>query len=108
MEARPRQPGPLAGTRVLEVANWIAAPSCGALLADLGAEVVKIEPPSGDSMRYVIRQPRSKTGRPQQNGETIDHSFTLHAFLRFRQRRCAFEFFMYIDSLIAVGKLNPF
>jgi crotonobetainyl-CoA:carnitine CoA-transferase CaiB-like acyl-CoA transferase len=39
--------GPLAGIRVLEVANFIAGPYAGALLADLGAEVVKIENPDG-------------------------------------------------------------
>jgi crotonobetainyl-CoA:carnitine CoA-transferase CaiB-like acyl-CoA transferase len=42
---------PLAGIRVIEVANWLAAPSCAALLADLGADVVKIEPPGGDAFR---------------------------------------------------------
>jgi len=38
---------PLAGIRVLEVANWLAAPAAGALLADLGADVIKVEPPGG-------------------------------------------------------------
>ncbi len=43
--------GPLAGVRVVEVATFIAMPSAGALLADLGADVVKVEPPAGDSWR---------------------------------------------------------
>jgi crotonobetainyl-CoA:carnitine CoA-transferase CaiB-like acyl-CoA transferase len=43
--------GPLAGTRVLEIADGIAGPYCGLLLADLGAEVVKLEPPEGDRSR---------------------------------------------------------
>ena len=42
---------PLAGIRVLEVANWLAAPAAGALMADLGADVIKIEPPGGDVFR---------------------------------------------------------
>ena len=42
---------PLSGIKVLEVANWLAAPSSAALMADLGADVVKVEPPSGDSFR---------------------------------------------------------
>jgi crotonobetainyl-CoA:carnitine CoA-transferase CaiB-like acyl-CoA transferase len=36
---------PLAGLRVVEIAHWVAVPAAGALLADLGADVVKIEPP---------------------------------------------------------------
>lgn len=44
-QARGDLPGPLAGVRVLEVATTWAGPRCGALLADYGADVVKIEPP---------------------------------------------------------------
>ena len=42
---------PLAGVRVAEFCQVLAGPFCGALLADMGAEVVKIEPPDGDLMR---------------------------------------------------------
>src|SRR5215207_3123998 len=42
---------PLAGIRVIELANFIAGPLCGTLLADMGAEVVKVEPPQGDMGR---------------------------------------------------------
>jgi succinate--hydroxymethylglutarate CoA-transferase len=42
---------PLAGIRVLEFGHIAAAPFCGLLLADLGADVVKIEPPQGDGLR---------------------------------------------------------
>jgi crotonobetainyl-CoA:carnitine CoA-transferase CaiB-like acyl-CoA transferase len=43
---------PLAGVRVVEIANYVAVPAAGALLADLGAEVVKIEtPPRGELYR---------------------------------------------------------
>ena len=45
---------PLAGIRVLEVANWLAAPAAGALLADLGADVIKVEPPGGDVFREFL------------------------------------------------------
>lgn len=43
--------GPLAGIRVLEVANWLAAPAGCALLADAGADVIKIETPGGEPYR---------------------------------------------------------
>lgn len=46
--------GPLAGVRVLEVANWLAAPAGCALLADFGADVIKVEPPSGDPYRGFL------------------------------------------------------
>jgi crotonobetainyl-CoA:carnitine CoA-transferase CaiB-like acyl-CoA transferase len=44
-------PLPLAGIRVLEYAQYVAGPFAGMLLADLGADVVKVEPPSGDAWR---------------------------------------------------------
>jgi len=47
-------PAPLEGIRVLEVASWLAAPSCAALLADLGADVIKVEPPVGDAYRRLF------------------------------------------------------
>lgn len=44
---------PLAGIRVIELANFIAGPFCGTLLADMGADVIKVEPPKGDMGRAM-------------------------------------------------------
>jgi crotonobetainyl-CoA:carnitine CoA-transferase CaiB-like acyl-CoA transferase len=56
---------PLAGIRVIELANFIAGPLAGTLLADMGADVIKVEPPGGDMARATP---------PIRNGESV--SFT--------------------------------
>lgn len=45
------KPGPLKGIRIIECATWHAAPGGSAILADLGADVIKIETPTGDPER---------------------------------------------------------
>ena len=42
---------PLDGLRVIEFTHMVMGPTCGMILADLGAEVIKIEPPGGDKTR---------------------------------------------------------
>lgn len=52
LQRRRKIAAPLEGTRVVEVAHYVAVPAAGALLADLGAEVIKIEqPPEGEIYR---------------------------------------------------------
>jgi formyl-CoA transferase len=45
--------GPLDGVRVVEVANWTFVPAAGAILAELGADVIKVEPSTGDPQRAL-------------------------------------------------------
>ncbi len=44
-------PLPFSGLRIIELAEGVAGPCCGKLLADLGADVIKVEPPAGDRAR---------------------------------------------------------
>ena len=45
--------GPLTGIKVVEVANFLAVPCCAALMADMGADVIKVEPLTGDPYRWM-------------------------------------------------------
>jgi len=47
-------PGPLEGIRVVEMGFWVAGPGAAGIMADWGAEVIKIEPPEGDPMRGMF------------------------------------------------------
>jgi formyl-CoA transferase len=51
MVAAASTPGPLAGLRILELGHFVAAPFATRLLGDLGADIIKIEPPQGDPVR---------------------------------------------------------
>ena len=44
---------PLAGVRVVEMTHMVMGPTCGMILAQLGAEVIKVEPPAGDKTRSL-------------------------------------------------------
>ena len=61
-------PKPLAGIRVIELANFIAGPLAGTLLADMGADVIKVEPLHGEHFRphfggaWVPSMNRNKRG----------------------------------------------
>lgn len=51
---------PLEGIKIIELATFIAVPACGRILADMGADVIKIESPKGDNVRFTAHN----EGRP--------------------------------------------
>ena len=55
MSSITKHPGPLAGYKVLELCSTVAGPACARLLADFGADVIKVEPPAGDPLRSMGR-----------------------------------------------------
>jgi crotonobetainyl-CoA:carnitine CoA-transferase CaiB-like acyl-CoA transferase len=60
---------PLAGIKVVEVATWAFVPVAGGILSDMGAVVIKVEPPDGDPLRGL------KTGLGGSGQSTIDFSW---------------------------------
>lgn len=54
MSAPPSPPLPLAGLRVVEFTHMVMGPTCGLVLGDLGAEVIKVEPIEGDRTRHLL------------------------------------------------------
>jgi len=45
---------PLTGIRVIEISHMVMGPTCGMILGDLGADVIKVEPPRGDGTRRLL------------------------------------------------------
>ena len=62
---------PLAGVRVIEFTHMVMGPSCGMVLADLGAEVIKVEPLAGDNTRRLLGSGAGFFGMFNRNKKSI-------------------------------------
>jgi crotonobetainyl-CoA:carnitine CoA-transferase CaiB-like acyl-CoA transferase len=69
---------PLAGIKVVEVAMWAFVPAAGGILSDMGATVIKVEPPSGDPIRGL------QTGAAMSTGEN-SFDFSWESYNRGKQ-----------------------
>src|SRR6476620_6692965 len=54
--------GPLAGVRVVDLTAMVMGPYCTQIMADMGADVIKVEPPAGDNTRYISAAPAPGLG----------------------------------------------
>jgi len=68
---RQNQSLPLSGLRVVEFTHMVMGPTCGMILADLGAEVIKVEPISGDSTRKLLGSGAGFFGAFNRNKKSI-------------------------------------
>ncbi len=65
---------PLEGVKVVELATFIAGPCCARYLADLGADVIKVEPPAGDPIRFTAVNEGRPFGDPEDTTTTLENA----------------------------------
>src|SRR3954467_714308 len=87
--------GPLAGLKVVEITHIMAGPTCGLMLADMGADVIKVEKlPDGDDTRRSIPP-------------TIDGESAAYMMMNRNKRGIAVDFKQPSDRRSAIDCSNP-
>jgi crotonobetainyl-CoA:carnitine CoA-transferase CaiB-like acyl-CoA transferase len=77
---------PLAGIRVVEFSHVVMGPACGLVLADLGADVVKVEPPTGDKTRTLAAASAGVFTTYSRNKRSVAVDVRAHSGLAFAKR----------------------
>src|SRR5205085_3978904 len=75
-EASTKAPQPLTGLRVIEFTHMVMGPTCGMVLADMGAEVIKVEPIDGDRTRRLLGAGSGFFPMFNRNKKSIDRKST--------------------------------
>ncbi|MEJ2133593.1 MAG: CoA transferase, partial [Gammaproteobacteria bacterium] len=58
----------LEGLKIIDLTRMLAGPFCTMLMADQGADIIKVEPPGGDGTRFMVPYPKEFEGRPPYGG----------------------------------------
>ena len=78
----PPVPQPLAGLRVVEFTHMVMGPTCGMMLADMGAEVIKVEPVDGEGTRRLLGRARRDRDERKDADEGLLHATGIRAARR--------------------------
>ena len=97
--------GPLAGIRVVDLTAMVMGPYCTQIMADMGADVVKVEPPEGDNTRFISVGPVSGMSGVFVNVNRGKRSVVLD--LRSENGRAAMEFYSQVKTVhVALGGVD--
>ena len=91
---------PLHGVRVIEFCHMVMGPTCGMILADMGADVVKVEPLRGDTTRRLVHQGAGFFASYNRNKRSLALDLRLDSGLKVARTLCA-------DADIVVENLRP-